>query len=242
MLAIAKTEQKLEIDRLTANWTRSAEEDALTGLPNRRAYEQRIAQALAAFNADEHLALVIIDIDHFKRVNDGHGHQTGDQVLRALAQTLKRATRDADFVGRLGGEEFVLLFRSSGMAQARQLAERALSAVRAFDWRSSCAVDAVTASSGVGLNSEALLNPTSSKRCMCLLIGVCMRRKSSVETAPWPRIDARQTLKLCTFNADSPLDVCEGDLSDKRDQGDRPRVTQVTSSPSADGPYDRLES
>ena len=113
MLAVAKAEQKIEIDRLAANWTRIAEEDALTGLPNRRAYEQRIVQTLNTLNADEHLALVIVDVDHFKRVNDEHGHQTGDQVLRALAQTLSGATRDGDFVARLGGEEFVVLIRLS---------------------------------------------------------------------------------------------------------------------------------
>jgi two-component system, cell cycle response regulator len=154
ILAVAKAEQKLEIDRLAANWTRIAEEDALTGLPNRRAYEQRIAQTLNALHVDEHLALVIVDVDHFKRVNDVHGHQTGDQVLRALAQTLKRAARDGDFVGRLGGEEFVLLVRCAAMSEARQLAARAIGEVRALNWRELCGVNAVTASAGVGLQSE----------------------------------------------------------------------------------------
>ena len=159
MLAIAKAEQKLEIDRIAANWTRIAEEDALTGLPNRRAYEQRIVEALSSLDAevtvaDQQLALVIVDVDHFKRVNDEHGHQSGDQVLRALAQTLRRATRDADFVGRLGGEEFVLLIRCSDAHQARQLADRAIDEVRALNWREICGVDTITASAGVALHSE----------------------------------------------------------------------------------------
>ena len=154
MLAIAKTEQKLEIDRIAANWTRIAEEDALTGLPNRRAYEQRIVQALASLRLNEHLALVIIDVDHFKRVNDDFGHQSGDQVLRALAQTLKRATREADFVARLGGEEFVLLIRCNDANEARQLAERAIGEVRVLKWREICAADAITASAGVAMHSE----------------------------------------------------------------------------------------
>ena len=169
MLAVAKAEQKIEIDRLAANWTRIAEEDALTGLPNRRAYEQRIVQTLNTLNADEHLALVIVDVDHFKRVNDEHGHQTGDQVLRALAQTLSGATRDGDFVARLGGEEFVVLIRCHGADQARQLAERAISAVRAFNWRQHCAINAVTASAGVGLHSEITATEPNVIKAMYLL-------------------------------------------------------------------------
>ena len=154
VLAAAKAEQKTEITRLAANWTRIAEEDPLTGLPNRRAFEQRVAQLLSTLSAGQHLALVIVDVDHFKRINDALGHQAGDQVLRALAQTLAGSMRDGDFVARIGGEEFVMLFRCSGMAQAGQLAERALNAVRMFDWRARCAVEAVTASAGVALHSE----------------------------------------------------------------------------------------
>jgi len=169
MLAVAKAEQKIEIDRLAANWTRIAEEDALTGLPNRRAYEQRIVQTLNTLDADEHLALVIVDVDHFKRVNDEHGHQTGDQVLRALAQTLSAATRDGDFVARLGGEEFVVLIRCHGADQARQLAERAIGAVRAFNWRQHCAINSVTASAGVGLHSEITATEPNVIKAMYLL-------------------------------------------------------------------------
>lgn len=154
VLAAAKAEQKIEIIRLAANWTRIAEEDALTGLPNRRAFEQRVAQSLSPLGIGQHLALVIVDVDHFKRINDQFGHQAGDQVLRALGQTLAGSTRDGDFVARIGGEEFVMLFRCSGMAQAQQLAERALTAVRMFNWRACCAVEPVTASAGVALHSE----------------------------------------------------------------------------------------
>jgi len=169
MLAIAKAEQKLEIDRIAANWTRIAEEDALTGLPNRRAYEQRIVQTLASLATDEHLALVILDVDHFKRVNDDYGHQCGDQVLRALAQTLRRATRESDFVARLGGEEFVLLIRCNNANEARQLAEGAIGEVRTLNWREICAVDAVTASAGVALHSEINATEPNATKAMYVL-------------------------------------------------------------------------
>jgi diguanylate cyclase (GGDEF)-like protein len=110
-----------------------------------------------------------VDVDHFKRVNDEHGHQTGDQVLRALAQTLSAATRDGDFVARLGGEEFVVLIRCQGADQARQLAERAIGAVRAFNWRQHCAINAVTASAGVGLHSEITAAEPNVIKAMYLL-------------------------------------------------------------------------
>ena len=167
MLAATKAEQKIEIEKLAANWTRIAEEDPLTGLPNRRAFERRIAHALGTLSATEQLALVILDVDHFKRINDEYGHQVGDQVLRALGQTLTRAIRDGDFVARLGGEEFVLLFQCSGIAQAQQLAERAISAVRTFDWHRHCAVHAVTASAGVALLDE--INATAGPDAVKLL-------------------------------------------------------------------------
>ena len=154
VLAAAKAEQRIEIMRLAANWTRIAEEDKFTGLPNRRAFEQRIAHALATLSATEHLALVIVDVIHFKCINDEHGHQVGDVVMRALGKTLARAIREGDFVARLGGEEFVLLFRCSDAAHAQQLAERAVNEIRIFDWSGHCAVKAVTASTGISLQSE----------------------------------------------------------------------------------------
>ena len=154
VLAAAKAEQRIEITRLAANWTRIAEEDPLTGLPNRRAFRQRIAHALATLSATEHLALVIVDVDHFKRINDEHGHEVGDVVLPTLGKTLARAIRKRDFAARLGGEEFVLMFRCSGAAHAQLLAERAINEIRIFDWSGHCAVKAVTASAGISLQSE----------------------------------------------------------------------------------------
>ncbi|MGL5002344.1 MAG: diguanylate cyclase domain-containing protein, partial [Casimicrobium sp.] len=154
VLAAVKAEQKTEISRLAANWTRIAEEDQLTGLPNRRAFDQRLNHALSTRRADENLALAVVDVDRFKNINDQFGHQIGDQVLRALGRALSGALREDDFVARLGGEEFVLLFTCSDITHAQLMVERVLNAVRNFNWRAYCGVDVVTASAGVALQNE----------------------------------------------------------------------------------------
>lgn len=83
--------------------------DSLTGLPNRRAFERRFAQARGLAERDLPVALVMLDVDYFKGVNDRYGHGVGDQVLLALAQSLKELTRRADLAARLAGDEFVVL-------------------------------------------------------------------------------------------------------------------------------------
>lgn len=83
--------------------------DPLTGLPNRRAFEIYFSQALGMAERQHAIALVMIDVDHFKGVNDRYGHGVGDQVLLALAQSLKALTRRADMAARLAGDEFTVL-------------------------------------------------------------------------------------------------------------------------------------
>lgn len=83
--------------------------DPLTGLPNRRAFENHFAQAQGLAAREHKVALVLLDVDHFKTVNDTLGHGVGDQVLRALAESLKALTRRADLAARLAGDEFVVL-------------------------------------------------------------------------------------------------------------------------------------
>ncbi|MGD0096045.1 MAG: GGDEF domain-containing protein [Terracidiphilus sp.] len=92
--------------------------DGLTGVSNRRAFDNVIRRlAGEAMNSGDDLAMLMIDIDHFKRVNDTWGHQTGDTVLRYLAMTLQKAVRGGDHVARYGGEEFaVILPRTDGEA------------------------------------------------------------------------------------------------------------------------------
>jgi two-component system cell cycle response regulator len=111
---------------------RLATTDALTGLLNRRAFLDAIERERA--RSDRHtfaLSVLLLDVDHFKRINDGRGHPAGDAVLQGIAQTLLKVGRKSDFVARWGGEEFVLGLPQTSEAGARVAAERARRAVAA---------------------------------------------------------------------------------------------------------------
>jgi diguanylate cyclase (GGDEF)-like protein len=106
--------------------------DSLTGLDNRRHLENRISEMFAhARRFNEPLACVMCDLDRFKAVNDTHGHQAGDEVLKQFAQILKREARAIDRVGRFGGEEFMLLLPGAGVDAAGLFAERVRKQVEA---------------------------------------------------------------------------------------------------------------
>jgi diguanylate cyclase (GGDEF)-like protein len=103
----------------------AAERDALTGTLSRRALDERLVAAVAGARAGgAGVALLFLDIDHFKLVNDKHGHATGDVVLRELARRIGAELRARDSLGRWGGEEFVALLPDAGIEDARQLSER----------------------------------------------------------------------------------------------------------------------
>jgi diguanylate cyclase (GGDEF)-like protein len=88
--------------------------------------------AAHASRAVSPLAALLLDLDHFKQVNDTHGHAAGDEVLAALGATLKATLRASDFVGRYGGEEFVILLPDTGYAEAQTTAEKIRTAVAAI--------------------------------------------------------------------------------------------------------------
>jgi diguanylate cyclase (GGDEF)-like protein len=109
-----------------ARLDRMAKVDGLTDLYNRRHFMELIAGEVArAKRYKSSLSVVMIDLDHFKEINDEHGHLAGDKVLASVAGGLAGCVRDTDFVARYGGEEFVLLLPSTGPDGARELAERA---------------------------------------------------------------------------------------------------------------------
>lgn len=90
-----------------------AAHDALTGLLNRSEIERRLAAKLSSGHVDDEMVVALVDIDHFKRVNDNHGHLGGDDVLRALGRLVSRAIRDGEYAGRYGGEEILLVLDNS---------------------------------------------------------------------------------------------------------------------------------
>lgn len=105
---------------------RAAEFDHLTGLPNRRSFEARFETEHAiARQAGEDLCVAFCDIDNFKQINDTHGHEAGDRVLKAVASDLDRLTDELCHVARHGGEEFVILLRGKSLAQATVMLDRA---------------------------------------------------------------------------------------------------------------------
>jgi len=119
----------LRIYRNFHNLLDDSERDTLTGLRNRKTFEDRFAKLIAESPAPGRPAagsswLGVIDIDHFKRVNDVHGHLIGDEVLLLLSRLLRSSFRFNDHVFRFGGEEFVVLMRCAGAAQAEHALER----------------------------------------------------------------------------------------------------------------------
>lgn len=119
-------EQAVEIE---AHISRSLT-DPLTGLPNRREFNERLEERMGAWNRRRDVfSLLLIDVDHFKKLNDRHGHLAGDQVLAAIGKALRTAVRREDAVARYGGEEFAVLLPSTSLDQAALVAQKVREAV-----------------------------------------------------------------------------------------------------------------
>ena len=111
----------------------SAATDPLTGLPNRRYFDEFSALLAGRRRSGDAVAVLMIDIDKFKGLNDTYGHPTGDQVLRSVAEAITTAVREQDVPARIGGEEFAVLLRNPGPDVAIEIGERVRQAVRDLD-------------------------------------------------------------------------------------------------------------
>lgn len=110
--------------------------DALTGVFNRRRLEERLKEWMLLFQRSQRpFSVLLLDIDHFKSVNDNYGHDVGDQVLRTFAQVMRSAVRTTDFVARYGGEEFVVVLPETGdVSAAAEVAEKIRQSVEATEF------------------------------------------------------------------------------------------------------------
>lgn len=134
--------------------------DPLTGFPNRRYAIERMQQAWAsATRSGRPLCAMVIDIDAFKQINDSHGHDVGDQVLRQISASIKQALRAQDMVARTGGDEFLVLCPDTDLAAAMQCGERVRSAVRAARVDAGGLSLSLSISAGVAQRDAAMADP-----------------------------------------------------------------------------------
>ena len=152
--AATKREQREEIARLAEQWSRLAEEDPLTGIANRRAFDRSLSHMVSAAREGRHFALLCFDLDFFKRINDTHGHAIGDSVLQRFARLLHADRRAGDLPARVGGEEFALLLPIDSKSAAADVAAHINCACKAADWSSIASNLSVTVSVGVAVSHE----------------------------------------------------------------------------------------
>lgn len=148
------SENNFEINALRTELVKAraiANTDPLTGLENRRSFDEHIA---SSFNRPAGFALVLLDIDFFKRVNDTYGHATGDVVLRTVAETLRRSLRTDTFVARTGGEEFAIILHDASAKDAGVIGERVRAAVEKTQMAKGDARFSVTISLGAAMSTE----------------------------------------------------------------------------------------
>ncbi|AVO60437.1 GGDEF domain-containing protein [Pseudomonas chlororaphis] len=148
--------------------TRSALRDPLTDTGNRIAMDQTLQREIEMARRHLHpLSLLMLDIDHFKRINDSHGHSAGDEVLKAVAAAIKAQLRNVDMVFRFGGEEFLILLSNTGRDAAAMVGERLRQAAQAKDYWADGTLIELTVSLGCstllpGESAESLLRRADS--------------------------------------------------------------------------------
>jgi diguanylate cyclase (GGDEF)-like protein len=135
--------------------------DALTGLPNRRYLEELLATVGPRRRSGDRLGALMIDLDHFKSLNDRYGHATGDRVLRAVAEQISAAVRADDTPTRYGGEEFAVVLRRADPQQAVEVAERIREQISLMSVAELAMGERVTVSIGVAVANSHVTGPTA---------------------------------------------------------------------------------
>ncbi|MEO8104653.1 MAG: GGDEF domain-containing protein [Betaproteobacteria bacterium] len=152
--AAERRELTLSLKHFSDQWEKLAKEDTLTNLPNRRALEQWLQAALSRATTAQPVTLLMIDVDHFKQVNDRFGHAIGDRALHTLADLMRQNCRYADFPARYGGEEFMLALPQTELAVGIDVANRLNHSVSTYHWAGIHPGLAVTISIGVASTDE----------------------------------------------------------------------------------------
>ncbi len=155
LITFRKIEQKN--NQFALEMKRNAQIDYLTGLSNRRHFfEHGELEVLRSLRYNRSLSVLMLDIDHFKKVNDTYGHTAGDIVIQQVAEILRFVVRDVDKVGRIGGEEFSILLTEINREDSLLVAERLRTAIEHAEPRFEKAVIRITASIGIAfpINNE----------------------------------------------------------------------------------------
>jgi len=146
-------EQATQLQRMNVELQRIAITDSLTGLYNRRYFEDVVGTDLAlSLRHGDKNSILVIDVDHFKKINDTHGHKTGDNVLAELARVLGNGIRKSDLVCRMGGEEFIILCRRSEKDESIQIAEKIRKSIEAHSF-AGVAPERITVTVSIGVVS-----------------------------------------------------------------------------------------
>ncbi|MCE4557227.1 GGDEF domain-containing protein [Roseateles cellulosilyticus] len=132
--ARASAEHIVRLESRSRMLERLSLEDSLTGIPNRRALDRRLSSRKPGAGAADQTCVALIDVDRFKHINDNFSHHVGDRVLKVVADVLSGSVRAGDFVARLAGDEFVVLFGQATLADAQQICTRMKAAVQGYGW------------------------------------------------------------------------------------------------------------
>jgi diguanylate cyclase (GGDEF)-like protein len=153
----------LDNAQIRARLEHQARTDSLTGLLNHRSFHENLLHALQeASRTHRPVAVLMLDIDDFKRINDIHGHGVGDEVLRQLAETLRSCVRPDDVVCRLGGEEFGVIMNACTAGDAKHVADRVVARLAGLDF---AGVGPLRVSLGLSLGPEHAMNPRELAAC-----------------------------------------------------------------------------